>query len=105
MLDPVSKDEAGDNVAVARFLRTCPGLSKAITGDLLGQNSGRCLRVLDAFCHMFDFSGARRRTATAPQPCAGHACATECCRGPFTLCLPRRSALQGDTSLSVVAIQ
>ena len=58
VLDPVSKDEAGDDVAVARFLRTCPGLSKTIAGDLLGQNNERCLRVLDAFCHMFDFSGA-----------------------------------------------
>lgn len=58
MLDRVSKDEEADNVAVARFLRTCPGLSKAIIGDLLGQNNDRCLRVLDAFTHMFDFSGA-----------------------------------------------
>ena len=58
VLDPVSKDEEADNVAVARFLRTCPGLSKAIIGDLLGQNNDRCLRVLDAFTHMFDFSGA-----------------------------------------------
>jgi hypothetical protein len=58
VLDPVSKDEEADDVAVARFLRTCPGLSKAIIGDLLGQNTQRCLRVLDAFTHMFDFSGA-----------------------------------------------
>ncbi|EIE18456.1 Sec7-domain-containing protein [Coccomyxa subellipsoidea C-169] len=57
VLDPVSKDEEADDVAVARFLRTCPGLSKAIIGDLLGQNTERCLRVLDAFTHMFDFSG------------------------------------------------
>ncbi|CAL8465936.1 g5472 [Coccomyxa elongata] len=57
VLDPVSKDEEADNVAVARFLRSCPGLSKAIIGDLLGQNNDRCLRVLDAFTHMFDFSG------------------------------------------------
>ena len=45
-------------MAVARFLRTCPGLSKSIVGDLLGQNTERCLRILDAFTHMFDFSGA-----------------------------------------------
>ncbi len=43
---------------IARFLRTCPGLSKSIVGDLLGQNTERCLRILDAFTHMFDFSGA-----------------------------------------------
>jgi Sec7-like guanine-nucleotide exchange factor len=58
VLDPMSKDVEGDDFAVARFLRTCPGLSKAIIGDLLGQNNERCLRVLDAFTHMFDFSGA-----------------------------------------------
>lgn len=58
VLDPVSKDTEADDIAVARFLRTCPGLSKAIIGDLLGQNTERALRVLDAFTHMFDFSGA-----------------------------------------------
>lgn len=57
VLDPISKDEEADDVAVARFLRTCPGLSKSIVGDLLGQNTERCLRILDAFTHMFDFSG------------------------------------------------
>ncbi len=57
VLDPMSKDEESDDVAVARFLRTCPGLSKSIVGDLLGQNNERCLRILDSFTHMFDFSG------------------------------------------------
>ncbi|CAL5223957.1 g6563 [Coccomyxa viridis] len=57
VLDPISKDEEADDVAIARFLRTCPGLSKSIVGDLLGQNTERCLRILDAFTHMFDFSG------------------------------------------------
>ena len=57
VLDPMSKDEGADDVAVARFLRTCPGLSKSIIGDMLGQPNQRCLQVLDAFTHMFDFSG------------------------------------------------
>ena len=57
VLDPVSKDEEADDVAVACFLRTCPGLSKSIVGDLLGQNNERCLRILESFTHMFDFSG------------------------------------------------
>ena len=53
-------------MAVARFLRTCPGLSKSIVGDLLGQNNERCLRILDAFTHMFDFSGATLRAVGFP---------------------------------------
>lgn len=57
VLDPISKDEDADDVAVARFLRTCPGLSKSIIGDMLGQPNERCLGVLNAFTHMFDFSG------------------------------------------------
>ena len=63
-------------MAIARFLRTCPGLSKSIVGDLLGQNTERCLRILDAFTHMFDFSGAASqslyfRTASAQKLGAG----------------------------------
>lgn len=40
-----------------RFLRMCPGLSRQIIGDLLGENNERCLRVLECFTASFDFRG------------------------------------------------
>jgi len=50
---------AADEAAVARFLRSTPGLPRALVGDLLGELEPRCLRVLDAFTRSFDFRGAR----------------------------------------------
>ncbi|KAK9841755.1 hypothetical protein WJX81_000904 [Elliptochloris bilobata] len=46
-----------DAAAVARFLRFCPGLSKSIIGELLGENEDFFLEVLDAFTATFDFAG------------------------------------------------
>lgn len=83
----MSKDEEADDVAVARFLRTCPGLSKAIIGDLLGQNTERCLRVLDAFTHMFDFSGAPAAAVERTRPCKVS------CIGGF--CIFRQTGIKG----------
>ena len=42
---------------VARFLRHCPGLSKATVGELLGENDAFFLDVLDAFTGTFSFKG------------------------------------------------
>ena len=42
---------------LCRFLRMCPGLSRQIIGDLLGENNERCLRVLECFTASFDFTG------------------------------------------------
>ena len=42
---------------VARFLRHCPGLSKQMIGDLLGENDQFFLDVLDAFTATFQFRG------------------------------------------------
>ena len=50
------KDE--DAVAVARFLRTTPGLSRAVIGDLLGEPAPRALAVLDAYARSFPWAGA-----------------------------------------------
>ena len=36
----------------------CPGLSRQLIGDLLGENNERCLRVLECFTASFDFTGA-----------------------------------------------
>ena len=49
--------EAADEVVVARFLRSTPGLPRQLVGDLLGEVEPRCLRVLDAFTRSFDFRG------------------------------------------------
>ncbi|KAK9807735.1 hypothetical protein WJX72_007547 [[Myrmecia] bisecta] len=46
-----------DAKTVARFLRTCPGLSRTIIGNLLGENNEGCLRVLDEFTRSFSFEG------------------------------------------------
>ncbi|KAK9828895.1 hypothetical protein WJX72_002652 [[Myrmecia] bisecta] len=46
-----------DPRAVARFLRSCPGLSKQTIGELLGENDDFFLQVLDAFTHTFNFQG------------------------------------------------
>lgn len=42
---------------LCRFLRMCPGLSRQIIGDLLGENNERCLRVLECYTASFDFRG------------------------------------------------
>jgi hypothetical protein len=42
---------------LCRFLRMCPGLSRQLIGDLLGENNERCLRVLECFTASFDFTG------------------------------------------------
>lgn len=52
-----SKDWERDILGVARFLRMCPGLSRQLIGDLLGENNERCLRVLECFTASFDFTG------------------------------------------------
>ncbi len=57
------EQHAADEAAVARFLRSTPGLPRALVGDLLGELEPRCLRVLDAFTRSFDFRGARRAGA------------------------------------------
>ena len=54
------EQHAADEAAVARFLRSTPGLPRALVGDLLGELEPRCLRVLDAFTRSFDFRGARQ---------------------------------------------
>lgn len=48
-----------------RFLRMCPGLSRQIIGDLLGENNERCLRVLECFTASFDFTGNCMHYSTA----------------------------------------
>ena len=45
-------------LAVARFLRHCPGLSKSSIGELLGEPDDFFLAVLACFTHTFDFTGA-----------------------------------------------
>ncbi|KAK9840631.1 hypothetical protein WJX81_005711 [Elliptochloris bilobata] len=61
VLDPglgfVREEDASDEVAVARFMRSTPGLPRQLVGDLLGEVEPRCLRVLDAFTRSFDFGG------------------------------------------------
>lgn len=55
---------------VARFLRHCPGLSKAAVGELLGENDAFFLDVLDAFTSTFSFQGA------SPTPSPRHPLST-----------------------------
>lgn len=43
--------------ACCRFLRMCPGLSRQLIGDILGENNERCLRVLECYTASFDFTG------------------------------------------------
>lgn len=52
-----------DPVAVAMFLRVCPGLSKTTVGELLGEADDFYLDVLEAFTNTFDFTGMRIDTA------------------------------------------
>ena len=35
----------------------CPGLSRQLIGDILGENNERCLRVLECYTASFDFTG------------------------------------------------
>ena len=46
-----------DPAAVARFLRSCPGLNKQTTGELLGEYDEFFLEVLRHFTDTFDFTG------------------------------------------------
>ena len=57
--------------AWCRFLRMCPGLSRQLIGDLLGENNERCLRVLERFTASFDFRGASPRAVNADSFNAG----------------------------------
>lgn len=52
-------DDDPDALAVARFLRSTPGLSRAVVGDLLGDAAPRvATAVLGAFARSFDWRGA-----------------------------------------------
>ena len=53
---------------MCRFLRMCPGLSRQIIGDLLGENNERCLRVLECFTASFDFTGLPPKFKLPPPP-------------------------------------
>ena len=46
-----------DPAAVAQFLRSCPGLNKQTTGELLGEYDEFFLEVLRYFTDTFDFTG------------------------------------------------
>ena len=46
-----------DPAAVARFLRSCPGLNKQTIGELLGEHDDFFLEVLRYFTETFDFTG------------------------------------------------
>ena len=46
-----------DPGAVAQFLRSCPGLNKQTTGELLGEYDEFFLEVLRHFTDTFDFTG------------------------------------------------
>ena len=46
-----------DPGAVAQFLRSCPGLNKQTTGELLGEYDEFFLEVLRRFTDTFDFTG------------------------------------------------
>ncbi len=46
-----------DPAAVAQFLRSCPGLNKQTTGELLGEYDEFFLEVLRHFTDTFDFTG------------------------------------------------
>ncbi len=46
-----------DPKAVAQFLRSCPGLNKQTTGELLGEYDEFFLEVLRHFTETFDFTG------------------------------------------------
>ena len=46
-----------DPAAIARFLRSCPGLNKQTTGELLGEYDEFFLEVLRHFTDTFDFTG------------------------------------------------
>ena len=52
-----------------RFLRMCPGLSRQLIGDILGENNERCLRVLECFTASFDFSGMFEADAWCKKQC------------------------------------
>ena len=54
-----------------RFLRTTPGLSYQVIGDLVGEHSERCCQLLTLFTDSFDFSG---ELACMPCSCAPMAC-------------------------------
>jgi Sec7 domain len=62
------KDLAAHPAAVAKFLRSCPGLVKSSIGELLGENDDFFLAVLDEFTLTFDFAGERQDPP--PPPCA-----------------------------------
>ena len=49
-----------DPAAVAQFLRSCPGLNKQTTGELLGEYDEFFLEVLRFFTDTFDFTGDTR---------------------------------------------
>ena len=49
-----------DPAAVAQFLRSCPGLNKQTTGELLGEYDEFFLEVLRLFTDTFDFTGDTR---------------------------------------------
>ena len=51
-----------DPAAVAQFLRSCPGLNKQTTGELLGEYDEFFLEVLRHFTDTFDFTGNGRGT-------------------------------------------
>ena len=53
---------------VAKFLRHCPGLSKQMIGDLLGENDQFFLDVLDAFTATFQFRGELYKGKRYPVP-------------------------------------
>lgn len=59
-------DERPGAKQVARFLRFCPGLSKHIIGDLLGEHDDFFLQVLDEFTQTFEFQGESRSSLGQP---------------------------------------
>ena len=52
-----------DPVALARFLRFCPGLSKAGIGEVLGERDAYYEQVREAFMETLDFAGLEFETA------------------------------------------
>lgn len=46
-------------ISVARFLRSCPGLSKAAIGEVLGERDDFYEDIRTEFCNTFDFTGLR----------------------------------------------
>ncbi len=62
-----------DPAAVAQFLRSCPGLNKQTTGELLGEYDEFFLEVLRHFTDTFDFTGTGHGNGHANGHADGHA--------------------------------